>query len=185
MTTRSLTSHVGDVGSDPARILRILKVATALCTPIHETDFATQFARAGCADDLQRDNFDVLPEQVVDDHVEVVLHNESVNEERPIPKNESCTQSGYSGPAHYGVCGLIREALKEQKQSRLRRLLDERQKNVALDSFKDALQQAKSNFYTHVFQVMEHMDMKDFFNGKAEELLNDEMYKLAHSVGFT
>lgn len=50
---------------------------------------------------------------------------------------------------------------------------------MVLYLFKEAREQAKRNFYTGVFDVMEHAVVKDFFTGGGDELLYEEMYKHA------
>lgn len=63
MTTQSCNSQVSTVGSKPERILRYSNAATADSKPKNGADFSTHLARARSADDLRRDNLDVLPKK--------------------------------------------------------------------------------------------------------------------------
>lgn len=120
MTTRSCNPQIGPVGSEPERILWISRAATVASTPIVETDFAAQFTWARCVEVILRDILNVLSEQAVDDHVEDDPHYESIVEEEPMPENELSNESGYSGPTYDDVGRLIREALYEHDNQRLR-----------------------------------------------------------------
>lgn len=55
---------------------------------------------------------------------------------------------------------------------------------MVLDLFEEAHEQAKRNDHTSVFVVKEQAAMKAFCTGEAEEILEDNKYKLAESQGF-
>lgn len=75
---------------------------------------------------------------------------------------------------------MIRRTPENHKKW-LRRLIHDTCKNVVLDLFGEAHEQAKRNVHTPVFEDMEQTGVKAFFTGRAHELLDDEMYKLAKS----
>lgn len=102
-----------------------------------------------------------------------------------MPEDESRGKSSYSERAHDGVRRFIRKFLEEYEERRLGRLTDDRCKNVVLAFFKEAHERAKGNVCTSVFEVMGQTAVKTVFTGGAEELLDDQMYKLSESQDFT
>lgn len=103
MAARRLIPLVASVGSEPERILGNLTAATTDSTPITETVFAAQFARARRVDDLWWDELDVLHEQAMDDHVENQLDSDGIDEDEAMPEDDSSNESGYSWPTHDSV----------------------------------------------------------------------------------
>lgn len=113
MTTRNRNLHISTFGSEPERILRILKASTADCELINEADFAAQLVRARLVDESWQDERNVLPKQAADNQVEDKTHDEGIDEEEPISENESSNESGHSALHHHDIRHLIREALEE------------------------------------------------------------------------
>lgn len=70
-----------------------------------------QFAQDRFVGDLQRDDLNELPEQVVNNHVGGEPHNDRIDEKRRMPQDESSNESGYSRPSHDHVRSLIRKGL--------------------------------------------------------------------------
>lgn len=100
-------------------------------------------------------------------------------------KNKPSNGSGYSGPAYDHIRWSIPETLEKHDQRRLRHVIDYRSKNVILDLFEEALEQAKGIVYTHLFEVTNQATVKVFFNEGVDELHDNNMYKLAESQEFT
>lgn len=155
------------------------RAATTDSTPFNETEFAAHFTRSRRVDDLWRDSLDVQPGQSVDDHIGDEPHNDGIKEKETITENESCNEYGNSRPTHDEVCRLTRAALEKHEETRLRRQIDDRCKNVLLGFFEEAYEQAKRNAHTAVFEVMDEATVEDFFTEGAYELLDYRMYKLA------
>lgn len=97
MTIRSHNPQVGHLSSELEWILRKFTTVTGNSTPINETVFAAKFARARLVDDLSRDELIVRPDQLVDDHVRNESPDEGVVVEKPVPGDESSTESSHSG----------------------------------------------------------------------------------------
>lgn len=129
--------------------------ATADTTPINEAEFSAYLKRAGHVDDLCRDGLDVLPQQAVDDHEEKEPHNEGIYEGKPMSKDELSRESGFSGRTHHDVRRLIHKALEEQEQAVMKRLIEDRCRNVVLELFEEAHEQTKRHFYSPVLGFSE------------------------------
>lgn len=56
---------------------------------------------------------------------------------------------------------------------------------MVLGLFKDAHEQAERNIYTPAFEVTVEAAAKSLFTERAEELLDDKVYKLVESRDFT
>lgn len=71
------------------------------------------------------------------------------------------------------------------RKNGIRRLVNEKCRNVVLDLFHKAHEQAKMNLHTPVFKVMKKAAEKAFLTAEAKELLKDKMYELSEYVDFT
>lgn len=100
-------------------------------------------------------------------------------------ENESTIESGYSEPTRVDVRSMIREALGEQTEKRLGRLIDDGCKKIVLACFEEAHERAKRKFYTPVFGVKEQVAVKDIFITGASELHDDKTYRLVESHDLT
>lgn len=113
MTTWTSNLHLSTAGGEQERILRNSEEAFDDCTHIHKATFAGKLAWARRVKDLLRDDHDMLPEKVVDDHVGDDPQNEGIDEKELMPKNESRNESGYRGPTLDDIRHSIREALEK------------------------------------------------------------------------
>lgn len=143
MRTQIHNRHASTVSTEPKRILTNSGTATADSTPITEADFAAHFARARRTDDLWSEEFEILPEQAVDNNVEDKLHNDGIEKEQKMLENESSNKSDYNGPTLDDGHRLIREALVEREEKRLGHLLDDSCKKVAIARLQEAHEHTK------------------------------------------
>lgn len=127
----------------------------------------------------------MLPEQAVDRHVEGICRGDGVDEEERTAENESTNEASYSRRTHDDVRLIIPEALEEREEGRLWRPIDIWCGRVVLALFDEALECAKGNTCTPVFDVMKQSSVKAFFNDGAVELLNDKMQNIAKSQNFS
>lgn len=89
MTTRSRSPQVSPISSEPEQILWKSKVATADSITMKKTNFTAQLAVARRFDDMFLNYLNVLPVQAVDDYVKDKLHNDGIDEVKPIAEIES------------------------------------------------------------------------------------------------
>lgn len=94
-------------------------------------------------------------------------------------QNESRNKSGYSEPAHRNGCRLFQEALEENDERRIKRLITSRCNSVFLALIEEAHGRIKRIIHTRIIQDMERVALKAFFTKEADELLDDKLYKLA------
>lgn len=100
-------------GGEPERILQKSRTAASDSTPNNDGNFVVQITQSPSVVDLWPDTLDALPEQALNDHVGDKTHNMGIDGENPLPENESGNESGYSGPSHGAVRGLIHKVLVE------------------------------------------------------------------------
>lgn len=63
----------------------------------------------------------------------------------------------------------------------LRELIDKKGKKMILALLEEAHEPSKEHIYKPVLTVMVQTNVKSFCTGRADELLDDKMYKLAES----
>lgn len=160
------------IGSKPEQILRNAKAAIADSTPVNEANCVAQFSPVRGVDELLRDNLIVLPEHALDKHVENELYHEWIHKEVHVSENEWSRESGYPGPTNNDAGRLIREALVERDEDRIRRFIDNGCEKLVLPLFREAPERVMDDVHTPFYEVMEQAAVKAFFIQWSDELFD-------------
>lgn len=125
-----------------------------------------------------------MPEEAKDKNVADESQLEGFDEE-DISENELSSEIGYYGPTHDNVRRMIREAVIEYGEERLRRPIDDKCEKVLIALFQEAHDCAMNNVHTPTYEVTEQAAVKPIFTGGADKLLGEKMYRLTESQEFT
>lgn len=131
-------------------------------------------------DDLRWNNTDLLPEKVVDIHVEEPKKG-VIHKAESMPQKKWTNNLGYDRSMYDDVRRIIWEALIDHEEDMLNRLIADKRENVVLEFFQEAWKRALDNVHMPILKFIGQVAVKISPTGGDEELLQDKIYKLAVS----
>lgn len=126
VTTKSRNLHVSPVDRRPEIVICHPRAATTDSTIIIKTDCPAFTADTSRDGDLCRDNFNSLPEQAINSHVEDECQTEGVDSEEAVHENESVSGPSYDKATHEHVGFMNPNILTGYKNGRVRSFIDGR-----------------------------------------------------------
>lgn len=84
---------------------------------MNEVGFVGHFALVRCVNALRRDNYNVLPEQDVDEHVNNERQHQGIDEEGDIAERWSRSYPVYSGSTYDDARHTLRKALEKIRKT--------------------------------------------------------------------